>query len=81
MSSMDETWEYIRTRFCGFLENFEHGQRHYYLDHLEQMHQEEVSTMYVNFEHLNAFDTDLADLLLVRLQYTSVSTHLWSTWC
>lgn len=68
MSDMEATWEYIRGRFCEFLEEYSHGsqQSHYYLDQLQTMHQEEISTMYVNFEHLNIFDTDLADLILVR---------------
>lgn len=68
MATMEETWEYIRGRFCDFLKTYTHGrqQSQYYMDQLETMQQEDVGTMYVDLEHLNNFDTDLAELVQVH---------------
>ena len=69
MTSIEETWEYIRSRFCDFLETFVHErtQKQFYMDQLQAMQQEDMTTMYVDLEHLATFDTDLADLIQVSL--------------
>ena len=69
MASIEETWEFIRSRFCDFLENYTHGRSggKFYLEQLAAMQQEDMTTMYVDLEHLTTFDTDLADLIQVCL--------------
>jgi DNA replicative helicase MCM subunit Mcm2 (Cdc46/Mcm family) len=73
MATFEATSEYIRNKFWDFLETFEENvegeePRLFYLAQLQSMRDEDKTTMYVDYEHLSTFDTELADLVQVILQ-------------
>lgn len=70
MASFEDTAEYIRNKFWDFLETYQDivGDEEstlFYIKQLESMREEDKTTMYVDMDHLNNFDPDLADLVQV----------------
>jgi len=83
MATFEATSEYIRNKFWDFLETFQEDvegeePRLFYLAQLQSMRDEDKTTMYVDYEHLSTFDTELADLVQVRLTISDAVLRLSS---
>ena len=74
MAQFAEVGEGIRDKFLEFLEDFEEPRdssqdaeppRRYYHEQLQSMRNADKTTMYVDFDHVLAYDAELADIIQV----------------
>lgn len=81
MATFEETSEYIRNKFWDFLETYQEVVNDeeptlFYIQQLQSMREEDKTTMYVDYEHLSAFDAELAELVQVSPIYHFTSASL-----
>ena len=80
MATFEETSEFIRNKFWDFLETYQDvvsdGEPSlFYVQQLQSMKEEDITTMYVDYEHLSTFDAELAELVQVSVSARTRSRH------
>ena len=76
MAAVDETGEEVQRRFVDFLENYEKADAEpsLYETRIEQMLDNEHSTLYVDFAQIITHDSELADAVVYVALYPSSSS-------